>query len=138
MADVHDDVTRSFNMSQIKSSNTKPELIVRKFLHSKGLRYRLHNKMLPGKPDITLSRFKIVIFVNGCFWHGHEGCDYFRLPKTRTEWWRNKINSNVIRDRKILNELKKNGWNPICVWECDLKPEKRAKTLEDIYYSVIN
>ncbi len=97
MADVHDKKTRSYNMSRIRSKNTKPEIIIRKFLFSQGFRYRLHDKKLPGKPDIVLPRYETVIFVNGCFWHGHKNCKFFVLPKTRSEWWENKIKSNQLR-----------------------------------------
>jgi len=103
MADVHDIKTRSYNMSQIKSRNTKPEMLVRKFLHANGFRYRLHVKKLPGKPDIVLPKYKTVIFVHGCIWHGHEHCRYFDVPKTRTRWWLNKINSNITNDAKALS-----------------------------------
>jgi DNA mismatch endonuclease (patch repair protein) len=91
MGDVHDKATRSYNMSRIRGKDTKPEMLVRKHLHACGFRYRLHNKNLPGKPDLTLKKYHTVIFVNGCFWHGHEGCKYFVLPKTKSDWWRNKI-----------------------------------------------
>lgn len=105
MADVHSKKTRSYNMSQIKGKNTKPEILVRKHLHSKGFRYRLHDKSLPGKPDIVLKKYKTVIFVNGCFWHGHEGCKYFILPKTRTEWWKDKIFKTKERDKSKIDQL---------------------------------
>lgn len=131
MTDVHDKKTRSYNMSRIKGTDTKPEMLVRKYLHSKGIRYRLHNKKLPGTPDITLSKYHTVIFVNGCFWHGHEGCKYFVLPKTRTEWWKQKIEKTIIRDRKAINDLKELGWNCLVIWECELKPDKRSETLEN-------
>jgi DNA mismatch endonuclease (patch repair protein) len=137
MADVHDIATRSYNMSKIKGTDTKPEMLVRKFLHSNGLRYRLHNKMLPGKPDLTLLRFQTVIFVNGCFWHGHKGCKYFILPKTRTEWWKEKIEGTIQRDRKALSELNQLKWNTIVVWECELKPEKRNITLNKLHEEII-
>ena len=94
MADVHSPEVRSYNMSMIKGKNTKPEMVVRKYLHSHGFRFRLHDKRLPGKPDIVLPKYKTVIMVHGCFWHGHEGCRYYIVPKTRTEWWLNKINRN--------------------------------------------
>lgn len=132
MADVHDIATRSYNMSRIKSTDTKPELIVRKFLHSHGFRYRLHNKTLPGKPDITLKKYKTVIFVNGCFWHGHEGCKYFVLPKTRTKWWFQKINNTRIRDLANYKELLVDGWKVIILWECDLKKNNREKNLNSL------
>lgn len=117
-------------MSQIKCKNTKPEMLVRKFLHANGFRYRLHVKKLPGKPDIVLPKYKAVIFVNGCFWHGHEGCKYFIVPKTRTEWWLNKINGNIANDLKAIKALKKEGWKIIKLWECNLRPSTISKTLK--------
>jgi DNA mismatch endonuclease, patch repair protein len=122
MADVHSKETRSYNMSRIRSKNTKPEMLVRQFLHKNGFRYRLHVKDLPGKPDIVLPKYKTVIFIHGCFWHGHEGCRYFVVPKTRTEWWLNKIKGNYDNDSKAENALKSLGWKIIKVWECELKP----------------
>src|SRR5664279_274178 len=121
MADVHTKATRSYNMSRIKGKNTKPEMLVRKFLHSHGFRYRLHDKKLPGKPDIVLPKYKTVIFVNGCFWHGHGSCKYFVIPKTKTEWWLSKINSNKERDNLYVLLLKDAGWRSITLWECSLK-----------------
>src|ERR1700741_3906123 len=115
MADVHDKKTRSYNMSRIRSGNTKPEILVRKFLHSKGFRFRLHDKKLPGKPDIVLPKYKTVIFVHGCFWHGHKNCKYFVVPKTRTEWWSAKINRNRYNDKNKKTVLKKLGWKIIQV-----------------------
>jgi DNA mismatch endonuclease (patch repair protein) len=129
MADVHNKSTRSYNMSQIKGKNTKPEMLVRKFLHANGFRYRLHDKKLPGKPDIVLPKYKTVIFVHGCFWHGHEGCKYFKIPQTRTGWWTDKINGNKANDVKAVRALKKDRWKIINVWECDLKTAKVEKTL---------
>lgn len=108
-------------MSQIKSKDTKPEILVRRFLHAEGFRFRLHYKKLPGKPDIVLPKYRTVIFVNGCFWHGHKNCKYFVIPKTRTEWWLNKINNNIDRDKQKRAELKKAGWKVIDIWECELK-----------------
>jgi DNA mismatch endonuclease (patch repair protein) len=136
MADVHDKATRSYNMSRIKGTDTKPEMLVRKYLHANGLRYRLHNKNLPGKPDLTLSKYNTVVFVNGCFWHGHKGCKYFVLPKTRTEWWQDKIEETIKRDIKAMKDLKELGWNSIIIWECELKPEKRNTTLENILFTI--
>src|SRR5436853_4931747 len=104
MADVHDKKTRSYNMSRIKGKNTKPEILVRKYLHSKGFRFRLHDKKLPGKPDIVLPKYNTVIFVHGCFWHGHQNCKYAALPKTRTIWWGKKIERNKELD--LLNKMK--------------------------------
>jgi|SRR5690606_17293769 len=132
MADVHDIATRRYNMSRIKGSNTKPELLVRKYLHKSGLRYRLHNKKLPGKPDLTLTKYKTVVFVNGCFWHGHQGCKYFIMPKTRTQWWHDKIEKTISRDSTTIEKLREQGWNSIVIWECELKPEKRNATLENV------
>lgn len=124
MADVHDKETRSYNMSRIKGKDTKPEMLVRKFLHANGYRYRLHVKDLPGKPDIVLSKYKTVIFVHGCFWHGHKGCKYFTIPKTKSDWWEAKINGNIENDVKAERILKKNGWRIITIWTCELKPKK--------------
>jgi len=129
MADVHDKATRSYNMSRIRAKDTKPEILVRKFLHAKGFRYRLHDKKLPGKPDIVLPKYKTIIFIHGCFWHGHKGCKYFVVPKTRTEWWLNKINSNIANDTKAGKALEKRGWKIIQIWECQLKPIVAEKTL---------
>ena len=132
MADVHDKKTRSYNMSRIKAKNTKPEMLVRRFLHANGFRYRLHVKDLPGKPDIVLPKYKTVIFVHGCFWHGHKGCKYYVIPKTKTEWWLNKINGNIANDRKAERALKKEGWKILTLWECDLKSQKFLKNLSSL------
>lgn len=129
MTDVHSLEIRSFNMSRIRSIDTKPEMIVRKFLFSKGFRYRLHDKRLPGKPDIILPKFRTIIFVHGCFWHGHSGCKYFVIPKTRTEWWKSKINKNKTNDHKNIKSLRQNHWKVITIFECQLKSAKRDKTL---------
>jgi DNA mismatch endonuclease (patch repair protein) len=123
-------------MSRIKGTDTKPEMLLRKYLHAHGIRYRLHNKNLPGKPDLTLAKYHTVIFVNGCFWHGHKGCKYFVLPKTRTEWWRDKIEETIKRDIKAMKDLKESGWNSTVIWECELKPEKRNTTLENILFTI--
>jgi DNA mismatch endonuclease, patch repair protein len=132
VADVHTIEQRRYNMQQIKSANTKPELLVRKFLHANGFRYSLHKKSLPGKPDIVLTKYKTVIFIHGCFWHGHANCKYFTIPKTRTQWWTDKINANKANDGKAINALKKEGWKVITVWECKLKPGKIEKTLQQL------
>ena len=105
-------------MSRIGGRNTKPELVVRRGLHAAGFRFRLHRGDLPGRPDIVLPKYRTVIFVNGCFWHRHEGCANFRLPKTNTAFWRNKIEGNVARDHAALEELRKRGWRVLLVWEC--------------------
>ena len=129
MADVHDQKTRSYNMSRIRGKNTKPEMLVRRFLFANGFRYRLNVKTLPGKPDIVLPKYKTVIFVNGCFWHGHEGCKYFKIPETRTEWWIEKINGTQKRDREAEIQLNVLGWKVITIWECELKNDSQNKTL---------
>lgn len=129
MADVHTKEVRSFNMSQIRSKNTKPELIVRKYLFANGFRYRLHRKDLPGKPDIVLPKYKTAIFVHGCFWHGHKGCKYFVVPKTNTAWWLKKINRNIENDNTALDLLKQSGWKVITIWECKLKSPHLQSTI---------
>lgn len=121
MADVHDKATRSYNMSRIRSKDTKPEMIVRKFLFSQGFRYRLHDKKLPGKPDIVLPKYKTVIFVNGCFWHGHKGCKRSSNPKSNQKYWGAKILGNIKRDINNKKRLMKSGWMEISIWECETK-----------------
>lgn len=135
MADANSKETRSYNMSRIKAKDTKPELLVRKFLFANGFRYRLHDKNLPGKPDIVLPRYKTVIFVNGCFWHGHENCRYFVIPKTRTEWWKEKIGKNISNDIKNQMLLKEMGYKVIIVWGCEIKDKS---IFNDLIYSIIN
>ena len=130
--DVHDKKTRSYNMSRIKGKNTKPEEIVRKYLFSKGFRYRKNDKRLPGTPDIVLPKYKTVIFVNGCFWHGHKGCKYFVYPENNAGFWRNKIETNIERDRRKSLELEQQGWKVIVVWECQLKKNVIHDTLTSL------
>jgi DNA mismatch endonuclease (patch repair protein) len=132
MADVHSKEIRSYNMSRIKGKNTKPEMLVRKFLHANGYRYKLHDKSLPGKPDIVLPKYKTVIFVHGCFWHGHPNCKYYVVPKTRTDWWLNKLSGNIANDAKAIKALKKDGWKIITIWECNLKSAKVERTLNTL------
>ena len=132
MADVHSKAQRSYNMSRIRSTNTKPEMLVRKFLFAQGCRYKLHDATLPGKPDIVLPKYKTVIFVHGCFWHGHNNCRYYKVPQTRTDWWLNKINTNKVNDAKTVKALKKHGWKIITIWECNLKSAKVEKTLNSL------
>jgi DNA mismatch endonuclease (patch repair protein) len=129
MADVHSKAVRSYNMSRIKGKDTKPEMLVRKFLFANGFRYHLHVKTLPGKPDIVLPKYKTVIFIHGCFWHGHDGCKYFVVPKTRTEWWLNKIIGNISSDSRNIESLRLYGWNIIVLWECELRKINRENTL---------
>ena len=133
MADVHTKEVRSYNMSRIRGKNTKPEMLVRKYLFAHGFRYRLHSKNLPGKPDIVLPKYKTVIFVHGCFCHGHKDCKYFVVPKTRTDWWLNKINGNKANDAKKEQALEQAGWKVLTVWECQLKPGKLEMTLNMIH-----
>lgn len=130
MADVHPKEIRSYNMSRIRSKDTKPEMLVRRFLHSRGYRYRLHVKDLPGKPDIVLPKYKTVIFIHGCFWHGHEGCKYYVVPKTRTEWWLKKISRNSTNDLNAEASLASSGWKVLKIWECDLKKNALQSTLK--------
>ena len=132
MADVHSKETRSYNMSRIKAKDTKPEMLVRKFLFANGFRYRLNAKNLPGKPDIVLPKYKTIIFVNGCFWHGHENCKYFTIPKTRTEWWKDKIEKNIQNDLKSKHKLEEAGWQVITIFECSLKPGLITERLEEL------
>lgn len=131
MADVHDKATRSYNMSRIRSKDTKPEILIRQFLFHNGFRYRLHDAKLPGKPDIVLPKYKTVIFINGCFWHGHENCKYFKLPKTRTEWWQAKIERNIANDKENHTLLQQAGYKVIIIWECDIKNKSVYNTLID-------
>ena len=135
--DVHDKKTRSYNMSQIKSKNTKPEELVRKYLFSQGFRYRKNDKRLPGSPDIVLPKYKTVIFVNGCFWHGHEGCKHFVWPKSNEEFWKNKIETNIARDKNKTKTLEELGWKVLIVWECELKNQNKKDTLQSIKKYII-
>ena len=112
---------RSRNMSAIKSKNTKPEIKVRKVLHSMGYRFRLHSKDLPGSPDIVLPKYKTVIFVHGCFWHRHENCKYASAPKTRQEFWNKKFKENIKRDSEIQDKIKNLNWRSVVIWECETK-----------------
>lgn len=133
--DVHNKRTRSYNMSQIKAKDTKPEMIVRKFLFSKGFRYRLHNKNIPGKPDIVLPKYKTIIFVHGCFWHGHD-CKYFVVPKTRTDWWLQKIQSNQQRDLENFTKLLNEGWKVFTIFECELKSPFKDDSLKKLVHEL--
>jgi len=111
--------SRSWNMSRIRSQNTKPELLVRRLLYSEGYRYRLHARELPGKPDIVFRRHKKVIFVHGCFWHRHKECKKATTPKTRKEFWRKKFSDNILRDQRVMKELDQMGWLSLVIWECE-------------------
>lgn len=122
---------RSWNMGRIHSKDTNPEMVVRSFLHMQGFRFRLHAKSLPGHPDIVLPKYKTVVEVRGCFWHRHPGCRQATTPSTNVEFWREKFNRNVERDRKTEKQLKELGWNLIVIWECELKEDGFLKTLPD-------
>ncbi len=137
MADVFDKETRSRIMSRIRATETKPEITVRKFLFSKGLRYRKNQKGLPGKPDIVSRKHSCIVFVNGCFWHGHENCRRFSLPKSRTEFWREKIERNIERDGRNNDIIKSMGWNVLVIWECQVK-NKTGDALERLYGQIIS
>lgn len=136
MADVHSSETRSYNMSRIRNKDTKPEELVRKYLFSKGFRYRKNDVRLPGKPDIVLPKYKAVVFVNGCFWHGHTGCRYFVWPKNNSEFWREKIIGNIARDQKNYELLRDLGWNVFVIWECELKRSVMEKTLDALINNI--
>ena len=130
---------RSRCMAAIKGKDTKPEMIVRKYLFSRGLRFRVQVRKLPGNPDIVLPKYKTVIFVNGCFWHGHEDCRYFRLPKSNVEFWKEKIERNVARDVRNEAELKALGWRVVRVWECEIKTvAQREEYLKHLYDRIVN
>ena len=132
MADVVDQATRSRMMAGIKGTNTKPEVALRKAMHALGLRFRLHAKGMPGRPDIVLPRWKAVIFVHGCFWHRHEGCRYATVPATRPEFWNEKFAANVARDQRNLESLGEAGWRTCIVWECDLKARGASAIASDV------
>ena len=127
---------RHNNMAAIKGKGTKPEMIVRKFLWSRGFRYRVNNARLPGHPDLVLRKYRTCIFVNGCFWNGHKNCRYYIIPKTNTDFWIRKITRNIERDRQEQLQLARMGWHCITVWECELKREKRDETLESLAYTL--
>lgn len=123
-------------MASIHSINTKPEILVRKYLWHKGFRYRLNYPRLPGHPDLVLRKYRTCVFINGCFWHGHDNCKYFHLPKTNIDYWSKKIERNKERDREEQKQLAKMGWHCITVWECELKPKVREKTLKSLAFTI--
>lgn len=135
--DNHSKEVRSFNMSKIKSKDTKPEEIVRKFLFSKGFRYRKNLTSLPGKPDIVLTKYKTIVFVNGCFWHKHEDCSRFIWPSSNIKYWKEKITRNVNRDFENYSKLEDMGWKVLIVWECELKKQCRQETLNRLYNDIL-
>lgn len=127
---------RHANMAAIHSKDTKPEIIVRKWLWSRGYRYKLNHPRLPGKPDIVMRKYRTCIFVNGCFWHGHEGCRYYTVPKTNTSFWVNKVKRNKERDSRVQQQLASMGWHSIVIWECELKASKIKLTLDLLTYTL--
>lgn len=137
LADNHSKEERSYNMSRIRGQDNKPEELVRKFLFSKGLRYRKNDKRYPGHPDIVLPKYRTVIFINGCFWHMHDGCKYAVMPTSNKEYWEPKLRRNKQRDTEVQQELANTGWRVIIIWECQLKKDKRETTLEKLYNNII-
>lgn len=134
---AHSKEVRSYNMSRIRSKDTKPEEIVRKFLFSKGFRYRKNDRRYSGCPDIVLPKYKTVIFINGCFWHCHEGCSDFVIPKSNQDYWKPKLEKNCKRDEENYTVLKNSGWNVLVVWECELKKDIRDRRLEQLYQQIV-
>lgn len=126
MQDVLTRPQRTYCMSRIQGKNTKPEIAVRRYLHGQGFRFRLHRKDLPGKPDLVLPRYRLVIFVHGCFWHRHQGCFYATSPATRKEFWRNKLDGNVKRDHRQQKALIEQGWRVLVIWECGIRYASEA------------
>lgn len=125
---------RSWNMSRIRGKDTKPELAVRSLLHGMGYRFRLKNAEIPGKPDIILPRYKTAIFVHGCFWHRHENCKYAYKPKTKIDFWQKKFDTNIRRDQKVSEQLKKLCWNQLVIWECEIKNYKTLKKKIEAFF----
>ena len=138
MTDVLSKEQRKRCMSKIKSKDTKPEMLVRRFLFSHGFRFRLHRKDLPGNPDIVLPKYKTVIFINGCFWHGHKDCKFASIPETNRNFWLTKISGNIIRDNESVERLKQSGWKVIVIWQCELKPKVKDQTLEQLITKLQN
>ena len=136
MGDNHTKESRAFNMSRIRNKDTKPEEIVRKYLFSRGLRYRKNVNSLPGKPDIVLKKYRTIIFVNGCFWHHHD-CGRFRWPSTNRDYWIPKIEGNVRRDIENKSKLEEAGWRVLYIWECELKKSVRDENLQLLYEKII-
>jgi len=132
LTDIVDKATRSRMMSGIRGRDTRPEIAVRRFLHAAGLRFRLHVRYLPGRPDIVLPRYNSVVFVHGCFWHRHEGCKFAYAPKSRADFWREKFNSNVARDARDVEALKGAGWKVYTVWECEVTPTRLGRLVRTL------
>ena len=138
MADTVSKEKRSEIMSHVTGKETKPEIIVRKYLFARGLRYRKNVKRLPGTPDIVFAKYKTAVFVNGCFWHGHKGCKYSHLPSTNFEYWEKKIADNIERDERKKRELEGLGYRVLIIWQCQLKSNTKIETLEALYHNIAN
>lgn len=129
---------RSYNMSRIRSENTKPEIVVRRFLYAHGIRFRIHVKAIPGKPDIVIRKFRSLIFVNGCFWHGHESCKFAKMPASNSFFWLTKLSSNKRRDFQNISFLKREGWNVFVVWECELNSDRMEEVLMNLLAELVS
>jgi len=139
IADIYSKEKRSEVMSKIRGKETKPEILVRKFLFLKGFRYRINDKRYPGKPDIVLPKYHTIIFIHGCFWHGHENCKAAKLPGTNKDFWKKKISDNIVRDRKNIGKLRGEGWNVIIIWLCEIKNKSdRVRRLERLIGEIAN
>ena len=128
---------RSYTMSLIHGKDTKPEILVRRYLFSRGLRFRKNDKRLPGHPDIVFPKYKTIVLVHGCFWHGHEGCKYFVMPKSNVEFWQNKIRTNIVRDAAVKCKLEELGWTVLVVWECQLRTISAREQALSVLYNKI-
>lgn len=137
MSDNHTKEQRKYNMSRIRSKDTVPEETVRKWLHAKGFRYRKNVACLPGKPDIVLRKYNAIVFIHGCFWHKHD-CGRFHLPKSNTDYWEEKINRNVERDKGVLTQLVATGWRVFIIWECQLRKDSFEQTMEQLTADIMN
>lgn len=138
MSDIFSKDKRSDIMSKISNKNTKPEILVRKYLFANGFRFRINDKRFPGKPDILLPKYKAAIFVNGCFWHGHENCKAATLPTSNTDYWANKITSNMERDKKVHAQLEQMGYRVFIIWQCQLKAKEKKSTLSNLVEKLID
>ena len=142
MADVFEPAVRSYVMSRVKGKNTKPEMEVRSFLHRRGFRFTLHGKfrggILPGRPDIVLPKYRMVVFVHGCFWHAHEGCRHFTIPETRTEWWKDKLLGNRARDQNHRIQLEEMGWKVHVIWTCRMKSHQAMAEVEEELIGILS
>ena len=136
MADKMTPEQRHFCMASIRGKNTRPEILVRKYLFAHGFRFRIHVKKLPGTPDIVLLKYRTVIFINGCFWHGHKDCGSYSMPKSNVDFWKQKIERNVKRDLENRIKLRDMGWHVIQLWECQLKPKVREENLQGLLYAL--